>query len=174
MSEIMTPDDAGGIGQSPSSHSSLLLQPTNIYSTSERESWHGPDLDTIVSFIIIPARKGFQAAAVTIADPPKKEEVIPDEAPLETAIDKAHVSKANETFGSASETTGSANETFGGANETFGGADETFGEANGTFADATSDTWGSGGWWFRESLGAACKLRLEYCVHLDVLLEIDN
>ena len=32
-------------------------------------------MDTGVSFIIIPAKKGFQAASVTIADPPKEEPV---------------------------------------------------------------------------------------------------
>lgn len=43
MSEIETPDKNGGI-----------------------------DEDTNVSFIIIPAKKGIQAAAVTIADPPEE------------------------------------------------------------------------------------------------------
>ena len=41
MSEIVEPDEEGGI-----------------------------DIDTDVSFIIVPARKGLQAAVVTIADPP--------------------------------------------------------------------------------------------------------
>lgn len=45
MSEIMDPDEDGGI-----------------------------EPDTGVSFIIVPARKGSQAAAVTIADPPMEEE----------------------------------------------------------------------------------------------------
>ena len=58
MSEIETPDDDGGI-----------------------------DEDTNVSFIIIPARKGVQAAAVTIADPPEepKEETL-SEPTLETSF----------------------------------------------------------------------------------------
>lgn len=46
MSEIMEPDEEGGI-----------------------------DIDTGVSFIIIPARKGLQAAIVTIADPPVVEKM---------------------------------------------------------------------------------------------------
>ncbi|KAL9132630.1 MAG: hypothetical protein Q9175_006194 [Cornicularia normoerica] len=69
MSEIETPDDAGGI-----------------------------DPDTTVSFIIIPARKGFQAVAVTIADPPKEEGADKEnEVPLETAMEQMHVTEANET-----------------------------------------------------------------------------
>ena len=44
MSEIVEPDEAGGI-----------------------------DIDTGVSFIIVPARKGLQAAVVTVADPPMVE-----------------------------------------------------------------------------------------------------
>ncbi|KAF6230560.1 hypothetical protein HO173_011097 [Letharia columbiana] len=94
MWEIETPDDAGGI-----------------------------DPETMVSFIIIPAKKGFQAAAVTIADPPKEEETTQEneapwgtaaednETPLETAMEEMHVSEANETT-----------------------------------ADATRGDWGSGGW----------------------------
>lgn len=50
MSEIETPDEQGGI-----------------------------DKDTGVSFIIIPARKGTQAASVTIADPPKEKPVATQE-----------------------------------------------------------------------------------------------
>lgn len=69
MWEIETPDDAGGI-----------------------------DVDTMVSFIIVPARKGFQAAAVTIADPPKEEEGDKEnETPLEKAIEEMHVTEASET-----------------------------------------------------------------------------
>ena len=58
MSEIETPDDNGGI-----------------------------DADTNVSFIVIPAKKGIQAAAVTIADPPEepKEETL-SEPTLETSF----------------------------------------------------------------------------------------
>lgn len=55
MSEIETPDEDGGI------------EPT-----------------TNVSFIVIPAKKGIQAAAVTIADPPIEEKE--NEKPLEKAF----------------------------------------------------------------------------------------
>lgn len=52
----------------------------------------------MVSFIIVPARKGFQAAAVTIADPPKEEEGDKEnETPLEKAIEEMHVTEASET-----------------------------------------------------------------------------
>ena len=57
MSEIVEPDEEGGI-----------------------------DIDTSVSFIIIPARKGFQAAVVTIADPPIVEK-IPEPAAAPTIKD---------------------------------------------------------------------------------------
>ena len=51
----------------------------------------------MVSFIIIPAKKGFQAAAVTIADPPKVEEANKEnEKPLETAMEDLNVAEANE------------------------------------------------------------------------------
>ncbi|KAL8788505.1 MAG: hypothetical protein Q9195_007282 [Heterodermia aff. obscurata] len=53
MSEIVEPDEEGGI-----------------------------DIDTGVSFIIIPARKGLQAASVTIADPPVVEKTPEPETPL--------------------------------------------------------------------------------------------
>ena len=46
MSEIMDPDEEGGI-----------------------------DIETGVSFIIVPARKGLQAAMVTVADPPIVEKI---------------------------------------------------------------------------------------------------
>lgn len=52
MSNITTPDDEGGIEPKSS-----------------------------VSFIVIPAKKGVQAADVTIADPPK-----PEDEPIEEAI----------------------------------------------------------------------------------------
>lgn len=67
----------------------------------------------MVSFIIIPAKKGFQAAAVTIADPPKEEETAQEneapwgtaaednETPLETAMEEMHVSEASETTADA-------------------------------------------------------------------------
>ena len=58
MSEIETPDDDGGI-----------------------------DENTYVSFIIIPARKGVQAAAVTVAEPPEEsKDEIPSEGALETSL----------------------------------------------------------------------------------------
>ena len=63
MSEIMDPDEDGGI-----------------------------EPETGVSFIVVPAKKGLQAAAVTIADPPaveeKKEEPEP---PLETTFENLNV-----------------------------------------------------------------------------------
>lgn len=65
MSEIMNPDEDGGI-----------------------------EPETGVSFIIVPARKGLQAAAVTIADPPaveKKEEEKEGEPLLETSFDNLNV-----------------------------------------------------------------------------------
>ena len=56
----------------------------------------------MVSFIIIPARKGFQAAAVTIIDSPKEKEADPDnEAPLERALDEMHVSETTEVAAGA-------------------------------------------------------------------------
>ena len=56
------------------------------------------DLDSIVSFIIVPARKGFQAANVTITDPPKQEdEAAENEAPLEEAMEEMNVNGANGT-----------------------------------------------------------------------------
>ena len=52
----------------------------------------------MVSFIIIPARKGFQAAAVTIIDPREEKKVDPDnEAPLERALGEMHDTNTNET-----------------------------------------------------------------------------
>ncbi|KAL6721649.1 hypothetical protein ACLMJK_000753 [Lecanora helva] len=54
MSEIEEPDEDGGI-----------------------------DVDTGVSFIVVPARKGIQAAAVKIADPPKEE----DEQDVQTGLE---------------------------------------------------------------------------------------
>ena len=52
----------------------------------------------MVFFIIIPARKGFQAAAVTIIETPEEKKVDPDsEAPLERALDEMHVTDTNET-----------------------------------------------------------------------------
>lgn len=63
MSEIMDPDEDGGI-----------------------------DLETGVSFIIVPAKKGVQAAAVTIADPPTIEEKKEEPEPaLETAVENLNV-----------------------------------------------------------------------------------
>ena len=63
MSEIQTPDDAGGI-----------------------------DPEAIVSFIIIPARKGFQAAAIAITGAARNGEADKeDEAPLEQAMEEMHV-----------------------------------------------------------------------------------
>ncbi|KAL9071982.1 MAG: hypothetical protein Q9161_003914 [Pseudevernia consocians] len=54
--------------------------------------------ESIVSFIIIPARKGFQAAAVTIADPPKEEEADPENGRLlEKVMEEMNVGEANET-----------------------------------------------------------------------------
>ena len=84
------------------------------------------DLNTNVSLIIIiPAKKGFQADIVIIADHPNEEEaVVKIEAPLKTAMEEMHV---------------------GGANGTFGEANETFGEANEMSVDATGQNWGSGG-----------------------------
>ena len=74
----------------------------------------------MVSFIIIPARKGFQAAAVTIVDPPKEEHAdTGNEAPLNSAMEDMHVSETNGT------TNGTANEAAG---------------------DAVGGEWGSGGW----------------------------
>lgn len=91
----------------------------------------------MVSFIVIPARKGFQAAAVTIADPAKKEEALQEneetfhdnETPLETAMEEMHVGQVNET------TTDATN-----------GEEMHAGEANETTTDATEGDWGSGGW----------------------------
>ena len=67
MSEIETPDNDGGI-----------------------------DAGTNVSFIVIPAKKGIQAAAVTIADPPEepKEEELK---PLETSFADMGVSEPANT-----------------------------------------------------------------------------
>ena len=64
MSEIMDPDDDGGI-----------------------------EPETGVSFIIVPAKKGLQAAAVTIADPPAIEEAIEEkeEPALETSFENLNV-----------------------------------------------------------------------------------
>ena len=65
------------------------------------------DPDAIVSFIIIPARKGFQAAAVTITDAPKDKDGEADneenEAPLEQAMEEMRVNEDNED---ATETAG--------------------------------------------------------------------
>lgn len=60
MDEIVTPDEHGGLN--PGSH---------------------------VSFIIVPAKKGIQAAAVTIADPPeeKKEDEKKENVPTKTVED---------------------------------------------------------------------------------------
>ena len=57
----------------------------------------------MVSFIIIPARKGFQAAAVTITDAPKDGEADKEnEAPLEQAMEEMNVNEANgDTTGTA-------------------------------------------------------------------------
>ena len=50
----------------------------------------------MVSFIIIPARKGFQAAAVTITDALKDGEADKEnEAPLEQAMEEMNVNEAN-------------------------------------------------------------------------------
>ena len=78
MLEIMTLDDAGGI-----------------------------DLNTNVSFIIIiiPAKKGFQAAIVIIANHPGEEKaVLETEESLKTAVEEMHVGGANGTFAGANET----------------------------------------------------------------------
>lgn len=61
MSEILAPDEDGGI-----------------------------EPETGVSFIIVPARKGLQAAAVTIADPPAIEEK-KEEPSLETSFEDLNV-----------------------------------------------------------------------------------
>ena len=74
----------------------------------------------MVSFIIIPARKGFQAAAVTITDVSKDGEADKeDEAPLEQAMEEMHVGEAEEN-----------------TTDTTAAADWGSGAAD----------WGSGGW----------------------------
>lgn len=51
-----------------------------------------------MSFIIIPAKKGFQAAAVTLTDLPKDEEVNEEsDAPLEKAMEEIDVNGDKET-----------------------------------------------------------------------------
>ena len=67
MSEIETPDDDGGI-----------------------------DEGTNVSFIVIPAKKGIQAAAVTIADPPEEpKEEKASEPTLETSFADMDVTESS-------------------------------------------------------------------------------
>lgn len=115
------------------------------------------DLDTIVSFIIVPAKKGFQAADVTIADPPKKEEAEPENEAPSVAMEGMHLGETNAptsdtTFGGwgndASETNGTTTET---ATETTNGgwgndASETNETTTETATETTDGGWGSGGW----------------------------
>ena len=70
MSEIETPDDEGGI-----------------------------DADTNVSFIVIAAKKGIQAAAVTICDPPepKVETQKENVAPIESSFADLGLSATTDT-----------------------------------------------------------------------------
>ena len=56
--------------------------------------------DTLVSYIIIEARKGWQAAAVTICDPPKAEDGDKEnEKPLENAMWGLKVDETTESNG---------------------------------------------------------------------------
>ena len=88
MDEIVTPDEYGGIN--PNAH---------------------------VSFIVVPAKKGIQAAAVTIVDPPgekkedeKKESVPmkPFEDPFAVADSIAEMKLTKESNGTAAATTAAA------------------------------------------------------------------
>ena len=89
MDEIVTPDEYGGLN--PGAH---------------------------VSFIVVPAKKGIQAAAVTIVDPPeekKKEEVKkenvtmkPFEDPFAVADSFAEMKVTNESNGTAAAATADA------------------------------------------------------------------
>ena len=106
MSEIQTPDDAGGIGAQPPFFFTLTAAPSLSSLLCLQEPLIDPladiftDPDAIVSFIIIPARKGFQAAAVTITDAPKDKDGEADdmanEAPLEQAMEEMQVTEAEE------------------------------------------------------------------------------
>ena len=116
----------------------------------------------MVSFIIIPAKKGFQAAAVTKVDPPKEEEAEQQieapwggassgdwgigeqtEAPWGAVTEETHVNEAKDT------TTDAASGGWGGGehNEALWGTatEMHVNEANGaTTTAATSGGWGSG------------------------------
>ena len=115
------------------------------------------DLDTNVSFIMVPAKKGFQAADVTIADPPKKEEAEPENGAPSAAMEGVHLGETNAptsdtTFGGwgndASETNGTTTETA--TETTDGGWGNDASETNETTTETATETtfggWGSGGW----------------------------
>ena len=148
MWEIETPDDAGGIGKSPSLHPSLFYDHRHPFLKRIIRTLTLKDIDTIVSFIVIPAKKGFQAAAVTIADPPQKEDAgLVNDPPLENAMEEMHVTDLNENTATDGGWGNGVAESEVTTNGTAGGewGNDVSGTDN-TATDTAGEDWGSGGW----------------------------